>query len=362
MRLVRLLALSSLAAAGCGGKKPAVPRRQASIDKIDVHTHYFAERGYLIPLLQRWRMRAVILNYTMGEPDSLVRRRWAGVVALQRTAPDRFLLATTFDPKHIDQPDFATHTIAQLQHDFDQGAVMVKIWKDLGMQVRDARGAFVQIDDPRLQPIWDFLSARHVPVLAHTADPHDGWRPLDPKSPHYEYFSTHPEFYPYKHPEMPTWETILAATDRWLARNPHLTVIGAHLGSMADDLDGLGRRLDSFPNFNVDVSARLSDLRRLPPDRVRRFFSTYQDRILFGADRSTEGPEAGKDTVAVRREKERTEVALSGWWDYVTRTLNLPGSTITKFYSANAIRLLRLGEARLGSGAALAVAGVDRRR
>jgi hypothetical protein len=124
-------------------------------------------------MLARWHARAVILNYTMGEPDSLVRRRWAGVLALAHAAPDRFWVATTFDPTAIDRLDFAARTLAQLRTDFDDGAVMLKVWKDLGLMVRDRSGRFVQIDDPRLQPIWDFLSVRHIPVLEHSADPRE---------------------------------------------------------------------------------------------------------------------------------------------------------------------------------------------
>jgi predicted TIM-barrel fold metal-dependent hydrolase len=332
-----------LLATACTAHEAAL--RQEPFEKIDVHTHYFAPRGYLVPLLERWRARAVILNYSMGEPDSLVRRRWAKAVTLQRSAPDRFLLATTFDATAIERPDFAVRTIARLEGDFEQGAVMVKVWKDLGLQVRDRTGTFVQIDDPRLQPIWDFLSARHVPVLVHSADPREGWRPLDPQSVHYQYFSTHPANYPYAHPEMPGWDTIIAARDRWLARNPNLTVIGAHLGSMADDLDALGHRLDSYPNFNVDVSARYGDLRRLPANRVRRFFLAYQDRILFGTDRSTDGDQAGMDPTALREEERGTEARFKGWWDYLSRTLRLPPTVLRKFYSGNAIRLLHLSGA-----------------
>jgi len=336
------LLLSLLLLGACGGRRTVAKPSQDAFDKIDVHTHYFAARGYLVPLLRRWHARAVILNYTMGEPDSLVRRRWAGAVALERSAPDRFLLATTFDPTAIDHPDFAARTIAQLQGDLEQGAIMVKVWKDLGLQTRDKSGAFILVDDPRLQPIWDFLSARGVPVLVHSADPRDGWRPLDPQSPHYQYFSSHPGNYPYAHPEVPRWEAVIAARDRWLARNPKLTVIGAHLGSMADDLNGLGERLDAHPNLNVDVSARLGDLQRLSAERVRRFFLAYQNRVLFGMDRSTEGDEAATDSAAVDEEGRRTEAQFAAWWDYVAGALRLPAPVLKKFYHDNAMRLLRL--------------------
>jgi predicted TIM-barrel fold metal-dependent hydrolase len=316
--------------------------RQADFDKIDVHTHYFAPRSYLVPMLERWHVQAVILNYTMGEPDSLVRRRWKGVLALAHAVPNRFLTATTFDPMAIDRPDFVARTLAQLQQDFAGGAVMLKVWKDVGLVVRDRSGRFVQIDDPRLQPVWDFLAVRHIPVLVHSADPRDGWRPPDPTSPNYRYFSTHPAYYPYLHPEMPSWETVIAARNRWLARNPGLVVIGAHFGSMADDLDALSRCLDSFPNFNVDVAARLADIRRLPVTRVRRFFLDYQDRILFGTDNATQGSESDVTPAALQKEQRVVESAYPQWWHYTSRTLRLPSPVLAKFFSGNARRLLHL--------------------
>ena len=62
------------------------------------------------------------------------------MLALADAAPDRFWVATTFDPTAIDQPDFAARALAQLRTDFADGAVMLKIWKDLGLMVRDRSG------------------------------------------------------------------------------------------------------------------------------------------------------------------------------------------------------------------------------
>jgi predicted TIM-barrel fold metal-dependent hydrolase len=141
---------------------------------------------------------------------------------------------------------------------------------------------------------------------------------------------------------MPQWATVIAARDRWLARNPNLTVIGAHFGSMADDLDALSRCLDSFPNFDVDVSARLRDIELLPAERVRQFFMAYQDRILFGTDVSIMGPESGMSELALRKEEKESESQYAGWWAYASDTLHLPAAVLTKFYSGNARRLLHL--------------------
>src|SRR6476661_6875902 len=253
--------LCLLGLAACRINPQATDLQQDAFEKIDVHTHYFAPRSYLVPMLARWHARSVILNYTLGQPDSLVRRRWADVRALADAAPDRFWLATPFDPTAIDQPDFASRTLAQLRTDFAGGAVMLKVWKDLGLMVRDRSGRFVQIDDPRLQPIWDFLSARHIPVLEHSADPREGWRVLDPTSPNYQYFRANPDHYPYLHPEVPRWETVIAA--------PRPSSVRARRrGSDAGGANPAGLSV-LFPS-NTGARLHRTGGRRATPDTKRR--------------------------------------------------------------------------------------------
>ena len=85
-------------------------------------------------------------------------------------------------------------------------------------------------------------------------------------------------------PGTPEKQTILQARDHLLAMNPDLRVVGAHLGSMENDLDDLSTRLDRYPNFAVDTAARVRTLAIQPRDKVRAFILKYQDRILYGTD------------------------------------------------------------------------------
>ena len=61
-------------------------------------------------------------------------------------------------------------------------------------------------------------------------------------------------------------------------------MVGAHLGSLEYDVDEIARRFDRYPNFVVDISARLTDFALQNTDKVRRFCIAYQDRILWGTD------------------------------------------------------------------------------
>ena len=82
------------------------------------------------------------------------------------------------------EPGYADRVIAKLTGDLDErGAVAVKVWKAIGMMLRDPDGRYVHCDDDRFRPIYDFLEARRIPVILHLADPRAAWEPLDPTSP-----------------------------------------------------------------------------------------------------------------------------------------------------------------------------------
>ena len=69
-----------------------------------------------------------------------------------------------------------------------------------------------------------------------------------------------------------------------MAENPKLRVVGAHLGSMESDVDEIAKRLDRYPNFAVDMAARVPYFMLQPRDKVRAFLIRYQDCILYATD------------------------------------------------------------------------------
>jgi predicted TIM-barrel fold metal-dependent hydrolase len=275
-----------------------------------------------------------------------------------RAEPKRLMLCASFDATLIDAPDFAEKVVEQLRLDIVDGATMVKVWKEIGMVIKDASGAFIQIDDPRFQPIWDFLIDENIPVLAHIGEPRAAWLPLDENSPHYGYYRNNPQYHAYQHPEVPSWEAIMAARDRWLGANPELTVVGAHIGSMAYDVDEVSARLDAYPNFYAGTAARFGDLAKQPSDKVRAFFIRYQDRLLYGTDLGIGSPVTDQTAQAIQAERDRLDHRFTLHRDYLagsdsldfadygmsyaapTKGLALPDSVLRKFYAGNAMRVL----------------------
>ena len=74
----------------------------------------------------------------------------------------------------------------QLEKDVKAGAAGLKVYKDLGLEVKDKNGKRVTVDDPRLDPIWEKCGELKIPVLIHTGEPapfltrsttqmNDGW-------------------------------------------------------------------------------------------------------------------------------------------------------------------------------------------
>ncbi len=304
-------------------------------------------------------MRAVLVDVAL--PDPAARQvRWEAIREQRAALPHLFELCSSVEPSRIDAPDFAEAVVLRLAGEIRQGAIMVKVWKDTGMVVRDESGQFVQVDDSRLQPVWDYLTESGIPVLAHIGEPLQAWRPLEEGNPHYDYYRRNPQYHAYQHPEIPRWEEIMAARDRWLARNPGLTVIGAHLGSMAHDVDQVSQRLEAYPNFYVETAARFGDLARQDSQKVRSFFLRFQDRILYGTDLGTHEPQGQLTTEEVNGERERIDQTFSLHWKYTsgegplqfdrpggsfsveTVCLDLPPEVLRKFYYGNAARLLGL--------------------
>ncbi|MGI8672365.1 MAG: amidohydrolase family protein, partial [Luteitalea sp.] len=171
---------------------------------------------------------------------------------------------------------------------------------------------------------------------------------------HYGYYSRNPEWHLYGKPEFPTYEALMRARDHIAEKHPTLVLIGAHLGSMEHDVDQVASRLDRYPNFHVEVSARTRNLTRQATAKVRAFFVKYQDRIMYGVDRAwrphrdpTPPTDAQRQQFVADLEAQyRLDYAYyagSGqifYGDVQVEALALPRDVLEKFYFRNAVRLI----------------------
>lgn len=344
-----IISLMPVLAAPANGQDSA-PQFEA-IEKIDVHVHIFDDLPEFVAMLERTNTRIINICVGASQPGlmELCEQR---AEQLHQQYGEQIHFAATFDLTRRNAPDYAAQVNAWLDTCFRAGAVMVKLWKEVGMSLSTPTGSFLMPDDPRFDPIYERLTLQNRPLMMHVADPIDAWLTPDPKSAHYSYYQQHPEWRIYGKKDFPGHGEILAARDRVLAKHPTLKVIAAHLGSEAHDLDQLAQRLEQFPNLYADVSARTFELQRLPAVKVRQFFIRFQDRLLYGTDRDkyTEGrlptPEERSAFTAAMEKVYRDDYRYyAGQGSFMigknkVACLHLPSKVLAKFYHQNAINLI----------------------
>jgi hypothetical protein len=279
------IALLALAAALQAERPP----HKTSYRVINAHHHWLApdERAIRVQLeVMDANGIAAAVNLDGGRVNGTL-PAW---MELQRKFPGRFVTFVKFtlkDFERVGEPGFFDSLPREVEGASRMGARGVKVWKDLGMLIKDASGALIKVDDPRLDPFWARCGELGLPVFIHTADPRDFWETLAYNNPLYGARKEEDQLH--RIPGMPSWEDLIAQRDNVVRKHPRTTFVGVHFGSMEWDLRGLGERLDRFPNFHVDSAARLRVLGRVNPRAVRDFFIKYQDRILFGTDGSLLG-------------------------------------------------------------------------
>jgi predicted TIM-barrel fold metal-dependent hydrolase len=160
----------------------------------------------------------------------------------------------------------------------------VKVWKNVGMEIKTPDGKFFMADDPKLEPIYKDIAKHHKTLMTHQAEPDVAWGPPDPADPSWSYYQENPQWFLYNKRGFPSKAEILLARDHILAENPGLRMVGVHLGSMEKDLDNIATHFDRYPNFAVDTAARMEYLMIAPREKIRAFLIKYQDRVLYGTD------------------------------------------------------------------------------
>jgi predicted TIM-barrel fold metal-dependent hydrolase len=359
LRLRTLLAVSAVLTA-CLLFHPsiAVPQQQAqagreqalkafaAIRPIDVHVHIFKTDPSFQALLERLHltlMDILVMDDTLSYRKQL-EPQITDALALVHSSHGHIAFCTTFDPYKFSDASFAADAVKQINRDFAHGAVAVKIWKNVGMEIKDQDGKFIMPDDPKFAPIYKDIAQHGKTLMAHLAEPDVAWGPPDPSDPSWSYYQENPQWFLYNKPGFPSKQQILEARDHILAENPKLRMVGVHLGSMEKNLDDIAAHFDRYPNFAVDMAARMEYLMIAPPEKVRSFLIRYQDRVLYGTDLDI------PPTANVQESLEDWQSTYARDWrflatdetlDYGGRKvqgLQLPAPVLQKIFRDNAVR------------------------
>jgi predicted TIM-barrel fold metal-dependent hydrolase len=320
------------------------------VDKADTHVHIFTEGDEFMEQAIKDNFKVVTVCVDVFDSMDSIREQQHYSLVQKARHPSAVEFAASFSVEGWDEPDWTERTMAWLDSSINQGAVAVKVWKNIGMVYRDKNNKIIMVDDPKLDPIFKMLTDRKVTLLGHLGEPKNCWLPLEEMTTNNDsaYFSQHPQYHMYKHPELPSYEEQIAARDRMLEKNPNLTFVGAHLGSLEWSVDEMAKHLDRFPNMAIDMAARMGQLfyqTHGDREKVREFFMKYQDRLIYATDLAAEG-KINKAAL----DKELHDTWYRDWRYLVTddkmtsslvdvdfQGLKLPASVVDKVFYKNAV-------------------------
>ncbi|GEO06478.1 hypothetical protein AAE02nite_41420 [Adhaeribacter aerolatus] len=318
------------------------------VEKFDTHVHFNKVDSTFINKAREENFRLITVNVNPAYYPAIEKQREIAM-QLVKTYPERIAYATTISMDGFNEPGWQEKTLVYLKDSFDKGAIGVKVWKNIGMEFKDKDGKFVMIDNPKFDPIFDFIQQQNRTLIGHIGEPKNCWLPVEQMTVagDKKYFSEHPQYHMYLHPEYPSYEEVIQSRDNALAKHPNLRFVGAHLGSLEWSVDELAKRLDKYPNMAVDMAERISHFQYQAVtdwQKVHDFFIKYQDRLLYATDQ-----EIDDNKQPAERNKNAEEVWKRHWLFFTSgekmkvpkvekefNGLKLPREVVDKLYYKNA--------------------------
>ena len=265
----------------------------------------------------------------------------------QSVSKDRFLIFFAPDFSKIDEPGFGLKEAAKLAEAAKMGIKGLKIFKTLGLELTDKTGKLVPVDDPRIDPIWAKCGELGIPVVIHVSDPKAFFTPIDKYNERYDELGSHPSWSFVGEKYIYSKEEILAQRNRVIARHPNTIFIGAHMGNLPEELGKVSMWLEQYPNFYIDIDARISELGR-QPYTARKFMIQYQDRIMFGTDTPPDAEAYLNYYRFLETDDEYIDPSaghhLQGRW--MIYGLYLPDEVLEKIYNKNALKIFGMNKVK----------------
>ena len=323
------------------------PRDRAKFPFVDVHSHQWK-----MPVMDFTNLVAEMDSLNMGYMINLSGSGFATFAGNQdlmdlslteslenikkQGVSNRFGVFVNVDFNKIDDADFGANNVEIIKDAVKQGVIGLKVYKNLGLNLKDNSGSRVKVDDERLNPIWQICGELNIPVLIHSGEPSPFFDPIDKHNERWLHARQKPaSFRPAS--EYPSFDVVMQEQYNMFKNNPNTTFINAHLGWYGNDLDKMSAQLDELSNVYTEIGAVIAELGR-QPIRARRFFVEHQDRVLFGKDTYKKS----EFNVYFRILETSDE-----YFDYYRKRhahwkmygLNLPDSILKKLYYKNARKL-----------------------
>jgi predicted TIM-barrel fold metal-dependent hydrolase len=315
------------------------PIERARFPVIDVHFHMDGNADPLevARIMDGLNLQTVVnlgMKDMWGETLKSYAEKWV------KRFPGRFAVMANLDEKQINDPDFSRQAVAQLREDVRNGAMALKIYKELGLVWKDAHGKLIRPDDPRFDPVWDACAELGIPVLIHINDLKSFFDPIDRFNERYLSLTLDRRSSWYGTVDI-THDQLMQHFENVIAKHPATTFIGAHVGMHYEHLYSGARWLDTYPNLYYDIAASCKHLGR-QPYTARRFMIRYQDRMLFGCDIGrVPSPEVYQYMFRVLETDDEyfEHVEPNAGLPWKIYGLYLPDEVLQKVYSLNARKL-----------------------
>ena len=325
---------------------PSNPKTRSKFPFIDVHSHH-------------WNMPIMDLENLTQEMDSLnmvfqINLSGSGLAVfsgnqelmnlnlsksinnVKDNFPERFGVFVNVDLSKIGRKNFREDTEKNLENAAKLGAIGLKIYKNLGLNLKDGKGNRVKVDDDRLQFIWEKCAELGFPVLIHSGEPIAFFDDVDKFNERWLHARQRPSsFRPSD--KYPSFDEVMSEQYNMFKKNPNTIFINAHLGWYGNNLEKLDYQLNDLPNVYTEFGAVINELGRQPVS-ARKFFIENQDRILFGKDNYNKEEyylyfqvlETNDEYIEYFRKRH-------GLWRLYG--LNLPDSILKKVYHENALKI-----------------------
>ena len=323
------------------------PRNSAKFPFVDVHSHQWK-----MPVMDFANLIAEMDSLNMGYMINLSGSGFAAFAGNQKLMDitlteslenvkkqgfsNRFGVFVNVNFNKIDDEDFAKNNVEIIKEAVKQGVIGLKVYKNLGLNLKDDSGERVKVDDKRLNPIWEICGELNIHVLIHSGDPSPFFDPIDKHNERWLHARQKPQSFR-NSDEYPSFDEVMQEQYNMFKNNPNTIFINAHLGWYGNDLNKMSAQLDDLPNVYTEIGAVIAELGR-QPIRARKFFVEHQDRVLFGKDTYKKS----EFDVYFRILETSDE-----YFDYYRKRhahwkmygLNLPDSILKKLYYKNARKL-----------------------
>jgi predicted TIM-barrel fold metal-dependent hydrolase len=260
----------------------------ARVPAIDIHNHLgrwltdgewmIDDVGALLTVMDDHRVETIVnLDGMWGDELD------ANLDRYDRAHPGRFLTFCQLDWALLADANGERMLRESLADSAKRGARGLKVWKNLGLTVRDDTGALVLPNDDRVVRLLAYAGELALPVLIHVADPKAFFEPLDEHNERLDELLREKEWWFGDASRHPGFDRLLDALAALVIATPGTRYIGAHGGCAAEDLDRVESLLAVASNFAIDIAGRVAELGR-QPRRFRELIERFPDRVLFGTD------------------------------------------------------------------------------